>query len=113
MAKGAVSGTMAGLKSFFFKPDGLIGESIFRHMVQKHLFDPKVTENHPSSYLNIELNSNQVGELGPSAKDLTNQRILIFAGGHGETVKLVKLKIDSLVNINSISGVQNDPDHLG
>jgi hypothetical protein len=54
----------------------------------------------------------QISLLGPSGNDLTNQRIMIFAGGHGATMKLAEPKLDSLEYIKSFSGVQNDPDHL-
>jgi hypothetical protein len=85
MAKAAVSGATSGLNSFLLKSDGLSGDSLFRHMVLKRLFDPKVCDHHPSSYLDIEFNVSHIGELGRSAKDLTKQRIMSFAGGHGAT----------------------------
>jgi hypothetical protein len=34
-AKAAVSGATSGLNSFLLKPDGLSGDSLFRHMVRK------------------------------------------------------------------------------
>jgi hypothetical protein len=45
-------------------------------------------------------------------KDLTKQRIISFAGGHGSSMKLVKRKLDNLGYIKSFSGIQNDPDRL-
>jgi hypothetical protein len=96
LAKATVSGATSGLNSFLIKPNGLSGESLFRHMVPKRLFDRKVREHHPSSYLEIEFNSNQIGELGWSTNDLKNQRITCFAGGHGATTNLAKRKLDSL-----------------
>jgi hypothetical protein len=61
MAKAAVSGATSGLNSFLLKPDGLIGDSLFMHMVQKRLFDPKVRDLRPSSYLEVEFNVSQIG----------------------------------------------------
>jgi hypothetical protein len=110
MANAAVAGATSGLNSFLLKRDGLSGDSLFRHTFQRHLFDPKVRDHHPSSYLNIEFDINQIGELGPSAKDLTKQCIMSFAGRHGATMKLAKHKLDSLGYIKFFSGVQNDPD---
>ena len=62
--------------------------------------------------MDIKFNVNQIGELVTSAKDLTNQRIIIFAGGHGATMELPKRKLDSLGCIESFSGVQNNPYRL-
>jgi hypothetical protein len=47
-------------------------------MVRKSLFYPKVRDHRPSSYLDIEFNVSQIGELGPSGKDLIKQRIMSF-----------------------------------
>jgi hypothetical protein len=86
--------------------------NLFDHMVQKRLFDPKVMEHHPSSYLTIEFSKDQMEELGAGAKDLTKQRIMSFGGGYGATMKLAKRKLDNLEYIKAFSGVQNDPDRL-
>jgi hypothetical protein len=96
LANEVVSGATPGLNSFLIKPDGLSGDSLFRRMARKCLFDPRVRGHHPSSYLEIEFNSNHIGELGPSENDLTKQRITSFAGGHGATMNLAKRKLNSL-----------------
>ena len=96
MSKAAVAGATSGLNSFLLKPDVLIGNSTFRHMVLKRLFDTKVRDHRPNAYLYIKFNVNKIGEMGPSAKYLTKQHIMSFAGGHGVTTKLAKRKLDSL-----------------
>jgi hypothetical protein len=58
MANAAVSGATSGLNSCLLNPDGISGESLFKHMVQK--LDPNVKEHHPSSYLDIEFSHNQM-----------------------------------------------------
>jgi hypothetical protein len=110
MAKAAVSGATSGLNSFLLKPDGLIGESLFKHMIRTRFFDTKVRDHHPSSYLDIEFNITQISELGTITKGLANQRITSFAGGHGATIKLAKRDLATLGYIKYFSGVQNDPD---
>jgi hypothetical protein len=110
MSNAAVLGATSSLDSFLLKPDGLSGTDFFDHMVRKRLFDPTVMEHRPSSYLAIEFSEDQMEELGPGAKDLTTQRIMSFAGGHGATMKLSKRKLDNLEYIKAFTGVQNDPD---
>ena len=76
------------------------------------MFDPKVFDHRSIVYVDINFNVNQIGELVTSAKDFTNQRIIIFAGGHWATMELPKRKLDSLGYIKYFSGVHNDPDRL-
>ena len=112
IAKAAVAGATSGLNSLLLKPNGTIGDSLFMHMVQNFLFNPKVCGHLPISYLDIELNVNQICELGPSGKYLEKQCIMSFAGGNRETMKLEKWNLNSLGYIKSFLEVQNDPDHL-
>ena len=81
-------------------------------MVRKRLFDTKAFDHRPTAYLDIKFNVNQICELVTSAKYLTKQRIMSFAGGNGATMKLAKWKLDSLGYIKSFSGVHNEPDRL-
>ena len=53
-------------------------------------------EHRPSSYLYIKLSKNQMKELGPGAKYLTNNIIMTFVGEHGATMKLANHKLDNL-----------------
>jgi hypothetical protein len=71
-----------------------------------------VKEHRPSHYLDVECDSTQVAEFGPHMKDLTNQHITSFAGGHGALMKLEKHKLDNIGYIKSFSGIHNNPERL-
>lgn len=59
-AKAQVLGETSRLNSFLLKPDGLSGIERFNHMVWNCLFDPKVMENHPKSYLYIKFSKDKI-----------------------------------------------------
>jgi hypothetical protein len=117
MANVAVSGATSGFNSFLLKPHSFKGNIIFRHIVVKRLFDPKARDHRRSAYLDIEFSVNQIGELGPSAKDLTKQRIMSFVGAHGATMKLSGVQNETIVlflfMLTIVKVFFNTPPYLG
>ena len=112
MAKAAVVVATSGFNSFLLKPDGISCDSLFRYIVLKRFFDPKVCDHRTSAYLGIDFNVNKIGELWPSVKVFTKQHIINFSSGNGATMKLAKRKLEIMGYIKSFLGVHNDPDRL-
>ena len=100
-----------GLVNFELKPPGLTGPALFEHMVQYRSRHCDGDEGISACH-NIEVTTEQLAIIAPSAQDLTVRAIIKDAGGTGATKKLARRKLNNTGAITNHCGLQNQPERV-